>query len=578
MAEELTPAAPGNAPLVPQNPASAQTSWSDQFSAFTAQPAVRKSIPALVGLGGLAAVAALYMSLAGGADRVLYSSLTDGERAQVVETLTSGGIAYEIDSGTGMVTVSEADLYRARMLVASNGALAAPETGNDILSAIPMGASRTMEGERMRIARERELMLTIMEIDGIEAVRVHLATPERSVFVRDKSAPSASVMLRLARGSNLEKSQVDAIVNLVSGSVPGLSSADVRVVDQHGKLLSANEDPTGQALDLQARHEAKLQAQLASLLAPMLGEGNFSTEVQVELDRAENTSARESYDPESVVRSESQRSALRTGPQMAGGVPGVLANTPPPPNELAEEAPQGGPANNAEDGVRETEESSQRNFAIGREVTVTSNAPGTVTRLSVAVAVSEEALEAIAPADADQIQSLVEAAVGANAERGDAVTVVVGKFDPVTIEPPAFYETAWFAMAARYGAALIAVLLGLLLGVRPILKALRGDEKDKKSAKAKADGEDAAEDEEVSGEEAGNPEIGGAAGDQDLARSDPQVIDGGVLQAAPAPETLDEQIALARELATQQPERAVSALQRMLASPANPSAPEAGSA
>ena len=548
-----------------------------QVSAMLAQPAVRKSLPAIAGLAGLAIIAALYMSLAGGSQRVLYSSLTDGERAQVVETLESGGIGYAIDSGTGMVTVSESDLYRARMLVASDGSLATPETGSDILGAIPMGASRTLEGERMRLARERELMLTITEIDGIEAVRVHLATPERSVFVRDKTSPSASVMLRLAKGRSLEKSQVDAIVNLVSGSVPGLASADVRVADQHGKLLSAAQDPTGESLDLQARHEVKLQSQLAGLLAPMLGDGNFSAEVQVELDRAENTSARESYDPQSVVRSENEMRSTRTNPQAAGGVPGVLANTPPPPNELADQAPEGGANPQADETIRDTDESSSRNYAIGREVSVTSNAPGTVKRISVAVAVSEAALEAIAPADADKIQSLVEAAVGADPERGDAVTVVVGKFDPVTIEPPAFYETAWFAMALRYGAALIAVLLGLLLGLRPILKAMRNDTGKASADKSSKDASSDTDDEDADSDASFDKEDGRAAGSSsEVSGTDgasAAAIDGGTIRSnskhagASQHETLDDQIALARQLAIEQPERAVGALQRMLAAP-----------
>ena len=150
----------------------------------------------------------------------MYSSLSDSERAQVVETLETGRIDYTIDNGTGMITVSEDDLYRARMLVASDTRLASPEGASEMLDAIPLGSSRTLEGERLRLARERELMLTISAIDGIEKVRVHLATPERSVFVRENNAPSASVMVQLSGGRSLSQSQVEAIVNLVSGSVP----------------------------------------------------------------------------------------------------------------------------------------------------------------------------------------------------------------------------------------------------------------------------------------------------------------------------------------------------------------------
>jgi flagellar M-ring protein FliF len=252
---------------------------------FASQPALSRALPALAGLGALAAAGLLWMNISQGPDRLLYASLTDGERAKVVEALDAGGIGYDIDNSTGALSVSENDLYRARMLVASDAGIAAPEGASEMLDSMPLGTSRTLEGERLRLARERELMLTIREIDGIESVRVHLATPERSVFVRDNNAPSASVMVRLVSGRSLSQGQVEAIVNLVGASVPGLSADAVRVVDQNGRLLSDPREAEGEGLNLQREHEAKLREQVDALLLPLLGEGNFSAQVQVELDR-----------------------------------------------------------------------------------------------------------------------------------------------------------------------------------------------------------------------------------------------------------------------------------------------------
>ncbi|MXP30611.1 flagellar M-ring protein FliF [Erythrobacter jejuensis] len=518
-----------------------------RVNAFLGQPAIRKSLPAFAGLGALSLAGALYLGLSSGPQRVLYSSLSDGERAQIVETLESGGVTYDIDAATGTLTVSEDDLYRARMLVASNGALAAPETGSDMLNSIPLGASRTLEGERLRLARERELTMTIAEIDGIEAARVHLATPERSVFVREKVAPSASVMVRLTRGSQLEKDQVDAIVNLVAGSVPGLSAGAVQVVDQNGQLLSVDQDQAGTSLTLQREFESKLRDQLAKLLIPMLGAGNFSTEVQVSLDMQESTSARESYDKDGALRNEAETRSVRGAAAQAGGVPGVLANTPPPPAELADEAPEGTAPDAAPD-TNDTESSARRTYALGREVAVTSTLPGSIARLSVAVAVSEEALKKIAPADEAKLRELIQAAVGANPDRGDTVTVMVGAFEPATIADTPFYETSWFAMALRYSGGLIALLLVLLLGVRPLLAILRGD------TTAAEDTEDEEGEQSVSATEGAEAGIAIAASP-----------DASGSLAGPA--NLREQVALARRIANEQPDRAVTALQRMLAAP-----------
>ncbi|MEM8726692.1 MAG: flagellar basal-body MS-ring/collar protein FliF, partial [Pseudomonadota bacterium] len=475
MADAALPV-PAEGAGLPVADGAAQGDFRARLSAFMQQPAVRRALPAIIGLGAVAAIAALYLTVSQGPQRILYSSLTDAERGKVVETLESGGIAYTIDSGTGMVTVSEDDVYRARMLVASDAGIAAPQGASEMLDSIPLGSSRTLEGERLKMARERELMLTIREIDGIEAVRVHLATPERSAFVRQSNAPTASVMLRLAGGRTLAQSQVEAIVNLVSGSVPGMPVDSVRVVDQNGRLLYSDRDTSLDGLTLQREFEAKLGDQLSALLTPLLGEGNFSSQVQVELDQNEVTSARETYEPEGVVRRESERSATRTGETAAGGVPGVTANTPPPDAALVDGAPEPNAAAPAAQAAAttDTETAAQRSYELDREVAVTATRPGGLVKLSVAVAISEEALKAAAPLTAAKLQDLVTAAVGANAERGDQIEVVVGAFESTELEPLAFYEEPWFAMAVRYGTALIAVLLVLFLAVRPLIKRLTG--------------------------------------------------------------------------------------------------------
>jgi flagellar M-ring protein FliF len=511
------------------------------LAGLIAEPAVARALPLLAGAGALAAAAALWVALASGPDRVLYTSLTDAERAKVVEALEAGGIDYKIDNQTGALSVAEEDFYRAKMLVASNAGIAAPEDTSTMLDAIPLGTSRALEGERLRLARERELMLTIREIDGIESVRVHLATPERSVFVRENNPPSASVMVRLVSGRSLSQAQVEAIVNLVAASVPGMSPDAVRVVDQNGRLLSSPRENTLEPLLLQREHEAKLREQLDALLLPLLGEGNYSAQVQVTLDQREVTSARETYEKEGVVRSESQRNASRTGAAPVGGVPGAPANTPPPQAQLVDGPPQ--PTTPAPVQATDTESASQRSYELGREVAVTSTRPGGLTRLSVAVAVSDAALRKAAPLTAAQLEALVGAALGADPARGDTVKVVVSKFKPAELDAPAFYEAPWFAMLVRYGSALLGVLLVLLLAVRPLIGKLRSRGGSAASS-------------------AGDSAVPAAATGDTFAGHLPSGT-----SAAAALGDLPRQVELARRLAATQPERAVEALQRMLATP-----------
>ncbi len=510
---------------------SGQGNAGQRARAFVAQPLIRKVLPWFVGLAGLGIAALLWATLAPGPQRVLYSSLDDASRASVVATLDQAGIDYQINNNTGALSVSENDLYRARMLVAANGSIAAPETGSEMLDSLPLGASRTLEGDRLRAAQERELMLTIKEIDGVESVRVHIAKAERSVFVRDDVAPSASIMVRMAAGRQLAEGQVAAIVNLVAGSVPGLSPDAVRVVDQHGKLLTdRSEGPGNERLDLQTQMEGKLTAQVDQLLSPMIGADAFSSQVQVELDMNEVTSARESYDKDGVVRRETTQQSSASQPT-ASGIPGATANTPPADPQLADRAPQDTPP--ASEAPAVADSSATRTYELGREVSVSNLTPGALKRVSVAVAIDKNAMKGANAADIKKIEELVAAAVGAQDARGDKVTVVMRPFSEATVVEPPFYETSWFAMIVRNVVALIAVLLVLLLGVRPALKLFKS-----KGGKADRNAADAE----------------------------------GSAQRLPAPATidregLDAQIQAAQRIAREQPEDAVMALRRMLAEP-----------
>ena len=450
----------------------------DRARAFMAQPLVRRALPWFVGVAALGGAGLTWEILGPVPQRVLYTQLDDAERASVVAALEKGGIHYRIDNDTGALTVDEPDVYKARMLVAQNGALALPESDGDQPDKLPMGASRAVENQHLLAGREHELMLTIKQIDGVESVRVHIAEGEESVFVRDTIAPSASVMLRLAEGRQLSDSQVNAIVNLVAGSVPGLTPDAVRVVDQHGHLLSQKNSADGDRLQLQSQMEDKLQGQIAQLLTPMLGEGNFSSEVQVDLDMDQVTSARESYDKQGALRTETQAQSQQNGAGAAIGVPGVLSNTPPPATTTSPTAPgaKGAPTAAASAAPTTGESSATRTYELGREVAVSNVSPGKIKRLSVAVALSSGAMKKFNQADIDQIKSLVSAAIGADSARGDQVAVVVRGFDTPALPPSHFYEAPWFAGVLHNGVALLAVVLVLLLGVRPLVRALRRDQ------------------------------------------------------------------------------------------------------
>jgi flagellar M-ring protein FliF len=546
---DLVPAAggeTGRSLLAPLTDA-AGGSMPARLGQFVSQGPVRRALPWFAGVAAAGLVALLWLEMAPAPQRMLYSDLNDAERAQVSAALDKASIRYSIDNRTGAVTVGEDDLYKARMVAAADGALATPETGEQMIDKLPMGASRTVEGQRLQAARERELELTIMQIEGVEAVRIHLAEPEKSAFVRDSTPPTASVMVRLAKGRQLSASQVTAIVNLVAGSVPGLSIDAVKVIDQQGHLLSSGRPGDADRIEMEARLEDKLREQVEALLTPMLGTGNFSSEIQVDLDMDQQTSARESYDKQGAVRSETQSASQTSASAAAAGVPGVLSNTPPP----QPQASPGAPTANSSPGApapspTNSDTTSTRTYELGREVAVTNAGPGKIRRLSVAVALSAVAMAKAKPGEIDQIKQLVSATVGADTARGDQIAVVVRNFQPTVIDQPKFWETPWFAMAVRNGVALLAVLMTLLLGVRPLIKALKRDPAPPEPSETAAEDTDETDD---------APEDAASDGARPAKAAASEPVD---------PEMLGKQVGLAQRLVREKPDTAVAALRQML--------------
>lgn len=466
-----------------------------QISGFMGQPAVRRSLPMVLMLGLIGAAVLAWMTLAAAPQKILFGSLADADKASVTQALEQANIRSKIDNA-GALTVNEDDYARAKMLLAGQGLPKATPGGYAILDSLPMGVSRAVEGERLRQARETELARSIEEIDAVAEARVHLATPEASVFVRDNAAPSASVILKLQTGRTLTEAQVNSVINLVASSVPGMKADAVTIVDQMGGLLTkAGGGGSGlgaagdERIAFQRRIEDKYRAQVVQLLTPLVGAGNFSTEVQADVDLDETQATRESYDKQGALRAE-QGNWTGNQPdgagQQPGGIPGALSNTPPAastlnaPNAAPTPAPTGAPGatpapGNASAPSLKQSDQFARAYDLGKEVSVTRAAPGGVKRLSVAVLLRDvEGSKPRSPVEIQQITQLVQTAVGYAQARGDQVTVISRKFAGASMmaDKPAWYDNAWLPIIARNVTAIVIALLVLMLGVRPLAKAL----------------------------------------------------------------------------------------------------------
>ncbi len=456
------------------------------FERFARQPAIRRALPSLVLVAAATIAILAWVMLREPPQTTLYPGMAEAEKASVIEALNGSGIPADIDAVSGEIMVAKADYHRARLALAGQGLPQSVPDGDRVLSELPMGASRALETARLRQAQELELSRSISEISTVQAARVHLALPEKSAFLRDSHPPRASVFLTLAAGRALDGGQVEAIVHLVSSSVPGMARSDVSVVDQSGRLLSDGDgDTAGQLSDRQLRHRVEVETlmrhRIEALLTPIVGVGNLSVEVTATMDFTRREITEERVDPEGKALLSEQVSETRTSDTAAGGVPGAIANTPPTEAELTDTPP--GAGTGAPETTSNSSTGATRNYEVSRTVENTLPEVGQITRISAAVVIRAPALAAQPAADGTEapvdpaaatlmadLQRLTESAIGHDPARGDTVTILAQTFAlPEEVIEPATVKLDWVPGAIR-DAVLVAVLAIVGLGfVRPLL-------------------------------------------------------------------------------------------------------------
>ena len=306
----------------------------------------------------------------------------------------------------------------------------------------------------MKQTQEIELSRSINEISHILGARVHLAIPEKSVFVRDSAPPTASVFIKLADGRVLSKEQVQSIVHIVSSSIPNMASDNVTVVDQYGTLLSKPEnDPNSALTEKQLAHRLKVEKlyreRIISLVTPIVGPGNLTAQVNILMDYTSSQVTEEVVDPESIAKRSEQNSAEESADRPARGIPGAVANQAPLAAELGTEAPQ----SEAEAEFRQRSTSNVRNYEVSKKLKYSGQACWNYNKSKNSSFSKNKLVETpegivsqpISDEDREKISSLVKEAVGFEEDRGDSIVVTSGEFiDEIDVLETKWYEKSWF--------------------------------------------------------------------------------------------------------------------------------------
>lgn len=417
---------------------------------------------------------------------LLYGGLNEQEAGRITDYLATQNIAYETRAD-GSVYVPSDKVGSLRLQVAGQGLVGSSTAGYELFdNQSAFGTTSFVSNLNARRALEGELARTIATIPAVSGVRVHIVLPKQNLFSREQIIPSAAIALNLGPRT-LDAGQVKSIAQLVAAAVPDLSAENITIIDQRGALLydgRENNASASTAGTLRHNVEKSYEDSLTSMLERVVGAGKVSVRVTADLNLDKVNEQSELYDPtQQVVRSEQTIESTNASNTGNGGLTGVQGNTP------GNGAETGGSSNSNENRTETT-----TNYEISKTVRTLNRDGGEVKKLSVAVLVSGKAAAAApaaagaaAPAEAtaaytpltddekERLQTLVQAAIGFDAARGDKVEIIDMPFTAAPeAEAPAepFLTKAQIINLLQYVLIVVALIVVALLVVRPALTTL----------------------------------------------------------------------------------------------------------
>jgi len=417
-----------------------------------------------------------------------YRILTKLPTQQLIETmdfLDSNKVDYKQENN--VISVHANDYQEIKLMLAREGLSDEPDQGTDIIMQdMGFGVSQRMETERLKHGREVQLARTIEQLQKISRAKVLLAIPRDNVFARKQKSPSATVVLTLMRGRMLADEEVDSVVDIVASAVQGLSPNRVTVTDQNGRLLNSGSQNSASSrsrkeFEIEQKRESEYMEKIDSILIPVVGLGNYTSQVDVTMDftNLEETSRR--YNPDlPALRSEMKVEDNTIGGGV-GGIPGALSNQPPLESDIPENA-GGGNGQNVVPSRKHSE--STKNYELDESISYTKQQTGVIRRISVSVAldyhngVDAEGAATQTPRTVQElanIRRLLQGSIGFDLQRGDILEVVTIPFSRVdmgeAVELP-IYQQPWFMQAVKMVLGALVIIVLIIFVIRPMLRRL----------------------------------------------------------------------------------------------------------
>lgn len=356
---------------------------------------------------------------------VLYSDLSETDTVAIIESLKKGGYPYKLSSDKSAILVPAEKQDELRVMVAENDLIKDGTPGFELLDDLQLGSTEFKNKLTKQRIFQGEITRSIEKMHGIKKARVQIAEPERSVFSDRDDSPTASVMLILDPGYRLKVNQIKAIKNLVAYSIPRLTPEKVFLTDQNGNTLSDDmQKNSGDIESFRQNFETETGKKIQQVLDKIVGKDNASVQVSAEIDFNSARSTIESYIPVGengqgiVTSSQSEIEAY----EKPNAVQTVTKE------ETEEKKTESGDVKTEEEKVTVKpisqnltyqKQKNATNYSVSKEVKQIVYAPGTVKRMTIAVAVNK----ILTQKEKEELEKLVISASGANTERGDIINI-----------------------------------------------------------------------------------------------------------------------------------------------------------
>ena len=386
---------------------------------------------------------------------VLYSDLAESDVATITENLKKNGYSYKISDDKKTILVPASQKDEMRLYVAENDLIQNSNPGFELLDNMQLGSTDFKNNLTKQRIFQGELTRSIEKMEGVKSVRVQLAQPERSIFEDKDEIPSASVMLILDSGYKLKASQVKAIKNLVAYSVPRLTPEKVFITDQFGNSLSDETSKNSNDMEsFKSGVEKDTAKKITTVLEEIVGRGNVSVQVNADIDFNSAKATIERYIP-----------LDEKGEGVLTSTQSEIENYENPNNNQTQQQPQNPNAGVPNKNLNYAKEKNSTSYSVSKEVKHIVYAPGTVKRLTIAVAVNK----ILTKAEKDELQNLVLSAAGVDYDRGDVITVSGLQFEAISddkkkqeaLAKKNAKDAMFDYLAVKLGPSIVVLVLGL---------------------------------------------------------------------------------------------------------------------